>query len=48
MAKDEKKATVVRPCAVCGQSCQVWQRNQDGTYTHDNCLYNNQIVPFRK
>lgn len=26
-----------RPCSICGKECQVWERNQDGTYTHTSC-----------
>jgi hypothetical protein len=26
-----------RPCCVCGKECPEWQRNVDGTYTHDHC-----------
>lgn len=28
---------VQRPCSHCGKECQPWQRNEDGSYLHDEC-----------
>lgn len=38
--------SVVRPCIVCGKSCDVGDRNSDGTYAHRECLYKTMTRPW--
>jgi hypothetical protein len=47
--RTEMKAKPKQPtCVLCGQPCERWERNTDGTYTHAHCLRPEQVYPLTK
>ena len=37
-----------KTCSLCGEPCQSWERNTDGTYTHAACLRPHLIYPLTR
>lgn len=35
-------------CLVCGKPCESFDRNNDGTYAHRECLYAHMTRPIPK